>query len=138
MKKILFVFLIGLCAYVFGEGTVTETVSETRAIKKIKLAWTTSTNGWASTTSTFGGVIQRITYTSGSGSDAPINAYDVTLKDDDGLDVLLGTGANALSNVATTVYAATNGLPVAVDGVHSLVVTNAGSLKSGAVSIFLR
>lgn len=141
MKKYIAVlFLIGLFAY--GEGTVSESNSNTRAMQRVKLSWITSTNGWASlSTSGYGGELLRIRYTSGSGvsTNLPTNLYDVTLTDGEGFDILQGTGANIGSNATVNSYGYTNNFPIAIDSAsYSLVVTNAGSVRNGTIELFIR
>lgn len=141
MKKYIAVlFLIGLFAY--GEGTVSESNSNTRAMQRVKLSWITSTNGWASlSTSGYGGELLRIRYTSGSGvsTNLPTNLYDVTLTDGEGFDILQKTGANIGSNATVNSYGYTNNFPIAIDSAsYSLVVTNAGSVRNGTIELFIR
>lgn len=79
-----------------------------------------------------------------SGTAAPTDDYDVTLLDDDGLDVLGGAGADrdtANSEVAHPTPDGTNiNLDIAgpVDGDLDLTIANAGDTKAGVVKLYFR
>ena len=126
-------------------GTVTYTISKTRTVRKVKLAWVSSAGGAADYVSDYlSGQILRVVFKPDSGGTQPSDLYDVTLKDDEGQDVLQGLGAN-LSNttVKEIVPVVTNGTagnmaPVAIDDTLTLAVTNAGNAKGGQIIIWLR
>jgi len=146
MKKIL-VSVIGICLLALSclaEGTVTETRTTIGTPDKIVLAWTSSTNEWASLTSKYiRGEIARVLISNEAGV---TTAYDVTLEDSSGIDTLLGNGANLVTNVITAINPAlfvtdgstTSAVPFVVNDRLSLLVTNCGSEKSGQVILYVR
>lgn len=135
-------------------GTVTET--RTRAsgeyrndmfplVTRIELAWTSDSSGNATyTTAGVNGTILR--FVTDPGSTAPTDNYDVTLSDENGVDVLSGLGANRdASNTEEslpyiTVTDGTNSAlyPRSVAGPLSLSISNAGSAKQGSLILYVR
>lgn len=117
-----------------------------RGVSRIDIAWTSDSGGNATVaTSAVTGTIRRVTFVPGTAGSQPTNAYDVTLTDEHGLDVLAGQGAN-LSNAANAHVApgvplkdgtTTSVVQPAVDGLLTLNVTNAGNAKSGTVVVYL-
>ena len=115
-----------------------------RTVRKLILDWLSDASGDVNGTKVeVSGEILRVTFKPDGGGTQPTALYDVTLDDDDGVDVLNGKGAN-LSNTATTTIApmigdgTTTDKIVAVDGRLELKVTNAGNAKGGIVSIYYR
>ncbi len=119
-----------------------------KPIARLVFAWTSSSGGAVSgtTTTVANGVVGRVSFVPGSGGSQPTDAYDVTLLDQDGLDVLAGRGAN-LSNAAAshvcpgvpiTDGTSTGVVPVMLEGTLELQVANAGNAKSGTVTLYLR
>ena len=89
------------------------------------------------------GEIQRVVII--PGSPTPTALYDLTLTDSDGVDCLAGQGANvAAGNInicpgtplkdGTTVSV----VPMVVDSVLTLNVTNAGAAGAGKVVVYVR
>lgn len=78
------------------------------------------------------------------GTAAPTDDYDITLVDDDGLDVLGGAGANrdtANTEVAHPTPDGSNiNLDIAgpIDGDLDLTIANAGDTKAGTVKLIFR
>jgi hypothetical protein len=78
-----------------------------------------------------------------SGGTQPTNAFDLTLLDANGVDVLMGSGAN-LSNdkSSTTQYKTIRNLDGGPVCVHNATltpsITNAGSGKTGTFYLILR
>jgi hypothetical protein len=74
-----------------------------------------------------------------SGSSVPTTAYDVTLLDNDGRDILMGTGANIASAITDTATQFKN--PFSSDGAYVALygvelwpsITNAGNSKTGKI-----
>ena len=126
-------------------GAITETTSASRSVKKKTLQWTSSAGGAVSgiPSVALSGEILRIAFIPGAGGVQPSDLYDITLLDDDGLDVLQGKGAN-LSNAAASQACpligdgTTTVRPVAVDGQLTLTVANAGNAKQGTVAVYYR
>lgn len=81
-----------------------------------------------------------------SASAAPTANYDVTLTDADGIDVLAGQGANLSATLSANVCpgtplkdgTTTSVLPLVVDSVLTLNVSNAGDSKAGRVAVYVR
>lgn len=126
-------------------GSITESISKTRTVKSIALDWTSSAGGAVSGIPSTGisGLIERVVFVPGASGVQPTDAYDVTLLDEDGLDMLAGKGGN-LSNANPTQICplvgdgTTTDHPVAVDGQLTLVVANAGAAKQGRVKLYYR
>ena len=120
-------------------GTLTVTKSATRdgvPTELIKLDWTSNASGDVSGT-TFGaaGVISRAVFVPGTAGDAPTDNYDVTLLDEQGVDILSGGGANrdtANTELVTPTWGA-----AAIAGTLQLVVANAGNANTGTIYITL-
>src|SRR5262245_41986783 len=76
-------------------GTVVATEEVHGSLKKVYWAWTSSAGGAADGASSraFNGVLERLV-TVPDGVDAPTDNYDITIADEDGVDVLMGAGAN--------------------------------------------
>lgn len=91
------------------------------------------------------GKIERVVVVP-SASAAPSNLYDLTLTDEDGIDVLAGQGANLSDTVANNFCPAiplkdgtsTADYATTVDGILTLNVTNAGDAKAGKVVVYVR
>lgn len=129
-------------------GSVTITYSETRTVKKVTLDWLSDASGDVSGTHTkyLSGVLERVVFIPDSGGTQPTDLYDITLEDDNGMDVLAGQGAN-LSNANTTNIcpgvplkdgSTTSVKPMIVDDLLELKVSNAGNAKGGQVILYLR
>lgn len=81
-----------------------------------------------------------------SASAAPTSLYDVTLTDADSMDVLAAQGANLSATVTSHVCpgtplkdgTTTSVLPLVVDSVLTLNVSNAGASKAGKVVVYVR
>ena len=114
---------------------MTATVQEQRqGFSRIKWEWTSDGTGDASEAapgSFTGLVFECITIPDGSA--APTADYDITITDDDGVDVLRGLGADRAT--ATTEYLHINqdGLGVVHHSALTLTVANAGDTKEGAI-----
>lgn len=127
-------------------GSISESHQEHRTVKKLSLTWTSDADGDVSgnASSVFSGEILKVTFVPGSGGDQPSDLYDVTLDDEEGVDLLQGLGAN-LSNSTTTSVVPLDGDGTAADSVHvandgpvTPVVSNAGDTKKGTIHIFYR
>jgi len=88
------------------------------------------------------GTIARIT--TDPGSPAPSADYDITLLDEDSVDVALGTLANRHTTTTQTVYPTVAGSAGTtevqggvVNGRLTLTIANAGNSKKGKVTIYL-
>lgn len=122
-------------------GTVTITEETHGSLKKITFAWLSGTgaeSGTASgeTTGAYNGVIERLVTVPGAGADAPTDNYDLTVLDEDDVDVLVGAGANRSTSATQQVLGSSLGV-VANDKL-TLNVTNAGDANTGTVYVYLR
>lgn len=109
-----------------------------RATQKIKLEWTSDADGdvVVTTNSELTGSIIECVTVPGTGGDQPTAAYDITITDADGIDILHANGANR-SN-ASTEYIAEANLGTVVNSKLTLTVANAGNAKSGTAYLFIR
>jgi hypothetical protein len=110
--------------------------------QKIKFAWTSSAGGIATssaTNSAYTGVIEAVHFIPGTGGDTPTANYDVTLTDEDGVDVLGGSGENR-SDTVPEILARTLALNLGAvkDDRLTLNVSGAGDTKKGTVLVFIR
>lgn len=119
-------------------GTVTVAERTHTSVKKITWTWVSTAGGAADgqTASAFDGKIERLVTVPAAAGSAPTDDYDITVTDADGVDVLLGAGANRDTANAEQVAAASLGI-VAGDRL-TLNVTNAGNAKSGTVHLYIR
>ena len=120
-------------------GTIVETDSNTRVIRKYVIAWTCTAGGVVSeaTNVILSGVIERVNFVPDA-IDVPTDQYTLTLADADGIDVLIGVGAQGLSSTtASTTIPLIAGNKIAIDDVLTLAVAGAGNAKKGTVSIYL-
>src|SRR3972149_747282 len=96
-------------------GTVTVTEETYGSVKKVLFDWLSVDGGGdagkarKTTTNAYNGVLERAIFVPDGGGTQPTNAYDVTVEDEDGYDVLIGLGAD-LSNAAAVSKAHSNGL----------------------------
>jgi hypothetical protein len=144
-----------LCAgSLFAAGSVSETRAAIDPPQKITLAWTAALDGTVAVTSQpVRGEMNRVVFVSGTPS--PTNAtYAVTLRDQNGVDVLAGQGSAIATNapgsasqvvpgvLVVTTAGVTNLIPVVVNGKLSLAIsgvgTNATAGKQGVVIIYVK
>jgi len=108
----------------------------------VVLEWTADASGNA--TKTFGdvnGTIERIVFVpSATSGVVPDSGYDVTLTDDNGIDVFSGKGANLSAASSTSVLETGSDpvLPFATCGQLDLSVSNAGNASQGIIRIYVR
>jgi len=150
MKKILIAglcilgFVLWLTIPIFPAVTATEETIKTRdrfqeaTVKKITFVWTSDALGatTGATTAYFSGIVYRTVFAP-TLSATPSALYDVTVTDDDSVDILDGGGAN-LSSIATVQLQGLLGVSAIADTQLILNVSNAGSGKSGQVIIYIR
>jgi hypothetical protein len=117
-------------------------------VVKHTVTWLSDAGGSATVASGLpvSGKIVRVVIIPAGAPDAPTNLYDLTLTDSDGVDVLAGQGANALEATIWNLCPGTplrdgttvSVVPMVVDGVLTLNVTNAGDSKRGTVVVYVR
>lgn len=119
-----------------GVAVTEETFS---TMSKITFSWTSNASGAASgaTTNNYSGVIYRVVFEPGSSATQPTDLYDVTLTDDDGIDILDGAGGD-LSNATTDQLQGLIGVSAVANSKLTLTVLNAGNSKTGTVIVYLR
>ncbi len=119
-------------------GTVTLTEQKTGTVKKVKFTWVSDAAGASDkqTAEVYSGAVQRVVTIPDGGATQPTNLYDVTLLDDDGVDVCFGNAANR-SNVTTEQILPANLGHIANSKLY-LHVTNAGNAKGGVLIAYLR
>lgn len=116
-------------------------------IVKHTFAWVSNASGAATVASTavISGAIQRVVIIP-SGTAAPTTLYDLTLTDSDSVDCLAGQGANMSATVTLNTCSGTplkdgtttSVIPMVVDSILTLNVTNAGDTKAGTVVVYVR
>lgn len=118
-------------------GTVTVTEERVSHVGKVTFAWTSSAGGAAdgTTSHVYSGKIERLVTVPAGGGDAPSDDYDVAIHDDDGVDVLLGAGANR--DTANTEQVGAASLGIVANDKLTLHITNAGNAKQGTVHLYL-
>jgi hypothetical protein len=118
--------------------TVTETNHSGLSVKRIKFAWTAHTDGvvtGVATTGAYTGKVERF-ITDPDGVTAPTAAYDITIVDDDGYDVLAGAGADRSATATEQVLAASLG--VVCSSKLTFAASAAGSGGKGVAWLYIR
>ena len=107
-------------------------------LQKIQWDWLSATGGAVDSDAEgwYCGKIVKVSLASDSGGTAPTNAYDVTIEDGDGLDVLSGNGADVTAAATVYINDPTKMLWVR-SGTLTLKVTNAGDAKGGVVTLYI-
>lgn len=115
-------------------------------IEKIKWTWTAHTDGVVTastvtgenptTRNKFSGEIVRLVTIPGTGDDAPADNYGVTILDEDGVDVLMGAGANR--DTANTEQVLASSLGVCQYSTLSLRIAAAGASNKGTVILYIK
>jgi len=149
MKTVMVAILLAIASWnanaadTVTSGTVTRAdVTLIPGITVVTLTWVSDSSGnVVATLRGIAGTVKRITYKPGSGDLAPENLYDVTLTDQDGIDILTASGAN-LSNSTAKNYApfvgnGTSNNPLPTYGDLALAITGAGAANSGTIRLFL-
>ena len=132
------VLLLASSALLRAVGTVAVAEETFGPIKKITWTWTSDASGDVDgtlTVSAYNGVLERLV-TVPDGDAAPTDNYDVTILDEDGVDVLMGGGADR--DTANTEQVGASSLGVVANDRLELVVANAGNATSGTVYLYLR
>ncbi|MEX2113320.1 MAG: hypothetical protein WD845_09050 [Pirellulales bacterium] len=91
------------------------------------------------------GTLHRVAFIPDGGGTQPTTLYDVTLLDENAIDVLGGQGANLSNSVASHVCpgvplkdgTTTGTTPIKLRDVLQLVVANAGNAKGGTVVLYV-
>lgn len=118
---------------------VTLTETHHTSVKRIMWDWLSTDAGVVTSQTTFGydGLLERVVFDPDPAPTQPTAAYDVTITDDDGNDVLADLGAD-LSNSATVVKTHADGLTAVAGSKLTLNVANAGNATGGVIIVYLR
>jgi hypothetical protein len=123
-------------------GSITTTTSRLGAYTKYSLAWLSDASGnvSANSVSVKTGELIQVTFIPGTGGTQPSDAYDMTIADVNGVDVLGGGGANLSQTTITTVAC-----PISTyfrrhfeEGTLTPSISNAGNAKTGTIVILVR
>ena len=108
-------------------------------LQKIEWDWLSATGGAVDSDAEgwYCGKIVKVSLASDSGGTAPTNAYDVTIEDEDGLDVLCGEGADVTAAATVYIHDPTKMLWVR-SNVLTLKVASAGDAKGGVVTMLIQ
>jgi hypothetical protein len=120
-------------------SSVTITRKRLGDVIKLKFAWVSDdAAGTASGATSFEvvGVPQHFTTVPSGGGTAPTDNYDITLKDEDGIDILNGLGADR-SATLTQHKTGNDGLVLTAATALTLAVANAGNSKQGTAYLYL-
>lgn len=118
--------------------TVTSQTLQGLRLQKYTLAWVANSAGAVSETLDIKpGEIRQVKFIPDSGGTQPTAAYDVTLVDENGVDMLSGDGTD-LSNSASMIVARQS-TPKLHDGTQRLTLTvaNAGAANGGTVILWI-
>ena len=125
-------------------GSVTTSEETYGTVKKIAFAWTSGTGaegGTASgtTANAYSGEIIRMVTVPGAAGNQPTDQYDITITDQDSLDVLNSLGANR-SNASNeqVISDAVSSLGCVANDKLTINVTNAGDAKTGTAYLYIR
>lgn len=108
-------------------------------LQKIQWDWLSATGGAVSSAASgwYCGKIVKVSLASDGAPTAPTDAYDVTIEDQDGLDVLSGNGENVTSAATVYINDPTKTLWVR-SNVLTLKVAAAGDEKGGVVTMLIQ
>ena len=120
-----------------GAAVITITETTYTRVKKIKIAWVASDAGAGSavTTNAYDGKCELLT-TVPSGTAAPTDDYDITIKDADGVDVLAGAGLNR--DTANTEQVVASSLGAVAGSKLTFAVAAAGNAGAGTCYLYIR
>lgn len=132
-----------------GVTVAQEPVALNRGIRVYRFAWTADGSGDVEYImgAELDGVLELLRTVPGADAAQPDDNYDVTLENEDGVDVLQGAGANrdetnaeeVVPLLAHQTLGVTDAwLKVPVAGLHTLKVAHAGALNKGTVVVLVR
>ena len=108
--------------------------------QSIVWTWTSDIGGAATiqTTQFYNGIPIQVIFDHNTDTGTkPTTAYDVTITNEEGYDILGGNGANLSSTGADVYKHHSDGMGMAVYSQLTLNVSNAGASKGGKVALFL-
>jgi len=108
-------------------------------LQKIQWDWLSATGGAVSSAASgwYCGKIVKVSLASDSSGTVPTDGYDVTIEDEDGLDVLSGNGADVTAAATVYINDPTKMLWVR-SNVLTLKVASAGDEKGGVVTMLIQ
>ena len=118
-------------------GSATYTERKIGTVKQLKCAWTSDASGNVSgiaSSRTYDGQVLMVA-TVPSASAAPTDLYDLTVLDDNGLDVLAGAGVDRSATVTQYVVASLGAVAIST---LTITIANAGISTQGTVYIWVR
>lgn len=123
-------------------GSIALTGTKVGSLHKYQIVWTSDASGdvTANTVDVTAGELVQVRFTPNTDANQPSAAYDVTILDAQGIDILAGAGAN-LSSAASTVH-----VPVVSTyfrrtleaGAITPTVSAAGNAKQGTIVLLVR
>lgn len=118
--------------------TITENPEEYLPVKSIKWDWLCTDGGVVSSTTLnkYCGIITKVVIIPDGAPTAPTAAYDMTILDENGIDVLEGNGADC-SATATEYLDQSDGLGNVSESTLTLTIAAAGNAKGGLVYLYL-
>lgn len=102
-------------------------------VRKYVVAWTSDASGDATATLPLDGCLVRMV-TNPDGTDAPTDNYDITIIDEDGVDLLNGEGADRDTANSEQVFLTD---PAFHNGDVTVTIANAGDTKAGTVTLYV-
>jgi hypothetical protein len=135
-------------AMTFAYDDGTDNLGTRRGVRKVICSWTCDGSGDASGTT--GKLVGALVKASTNPTDSPTDNYDITLADEDGIDILAACQSSLLNRDVTNseeVYFFVKdaaGTPLAqpvhpvVCGALTVTVAAAGNTKSGVLNLYLR
>ena len=122
-------------------GSMTITEITYGSVKKIKAAWIAGTGAEVGvvsddTTKYYDGRIIGVCTVPGTAGDQPDDNYGLTVKDEDGVDLLLGNGANR--DETNTEYISEASCAGVARSKLTIGITAAGSGLKGTVYVYIR
>lgn len=104
--------------------------------QKVTISWTSDASGDYTETVNLYGFIVKVNF---NPSDGPTDNYDVTLIDEDGIDVLGGAGADRDTSTSECIPTPNTGVAVVgfAYGEVTFTIANAGNAKSGTTTIYV-
>jgi len=122
-------------------GVVTKTETTHASVKKIVFAWTSGDGDYAgaasgTTTAAYDGQIIGLTTIPGGTTFVPTDNYDITLKDSEGHDVLLGAGLDR--DDTNTEHVTVTSMAGVAGSKLTFAVAAAGDLNTGVAIVYIR
>ena len=120
-------------------GSVTIAYEDHESIKYVQWSWTSDASGDVSGEDTKSVNGQALRYATNPGSTAPTDNYDITILDDDSIDIAEGVLTNRDTSTSEQVLTGGDAKDgAAFHGKLSLVVANAGNAKEGVLRMYYR